>query len=128
MLTSMIITRAAAVITITNNQVLTGVAIANYTPNAGFTNTVSGGWHGPYLYTAGSSFYGDGWFNQNTGDPCDFDWVVNTTPVNVANVFPDISDLRIKSLGSDKDLGGAETCRRLPLKQFKHGKRRMNGR
>ncbi len=30
-------------------------------------------------------------------------------------MFPDISDLRIKSLGSDKDLGGAEHAEDYPL-------------
>ena len=92
------------------------VAIPNYTvtaPPTDYTNTVSGGWRGPYLYTAGSSFYGDGWFNQNTGDACNFDWNIITTPVNLASL-DDITDLRIQSLGSDRNVGGAETAQDYP--------------
>lgn len=89
------------------------IPIPNYTPDAGYTNTVSGGWRGPYLYTAGSSFYGDGWFNQITGDPCDFDWSIITTPQNPENL-DDITDLRIQSLGSDRSLGGGESAQDYP--------------
>ncbi|MDX1914476.1 MAG: type II secretion system protein [Methylophilus sp.] len=97
--------------------VFTEIAIPNYIiapPPVDYTNTVSGGWRGPYLYTASSSFYGDGWFNQNTGDACDFDWNVITTPVNLVNLT-DITDLRIQSLGSDRNVGGEETAQDYPL-------------
>ncbi|MEQ1599737.1 MAG: prepilin-type N-terminal cleavage/methylation domain-containing protein [Methylotenera sp.] len=92
------------------------IAIPNYilaAPPVDYTNTVSGGWHGPYLYTAGSSFYGDGWFNQITGDACDFDWNIVTTPANLANL-DDIDDLRIQSLGSDRNAGGRDTAQDYP--------------
>lgn len=87
--------------------------VINLVPPVNYTNTVSGGWRGPYLYTAGSSFYGDGWFNQNTGDACDFDWNIVTTPANPANLT-DIDALRIQSLGSDRNLGGNETAQDYP--------------
>lgn len=93
------------------------IAIPNYqinlVPPVNYTNTVSGGWRGPYLYTAGSSFYGDGWFNQNNGDACDFDWNITTTPPNPANLTV-IDALRIQSLGSDNRAGGRDTAQDYP--------------
>lgn len=84
----------------------TAVEIDEYEPDTtlGFTNTVAGGWRGPYLYTAGSHFYGDGWFNPTSGDQCDFDWQVTFPPATSpapANVFPEITDIQIQSFGSD---------------------------
>jgi len=93
------------------------IAIPNYqinlVPPVNYTNTVSGGWNGPYLYTAGSSFYGDGWFNQNNGDACDFNWTITTTPANPANLTV-IDALRIQSLGSDNRAGGRDTAQDYP--------------
>lgn len=96
-----------------NQPVFSDIPIPDYIPAAGYTNTVSGGWRGPYLYTAGSSFYGDGWYNQNTGNPCDFDWNIITTPANPANLT-DIDALRIQSLGSDRNIGGGDTAQDYP--------------
>lgn len=94
----------------------TAVAIDNYIPDntLGFTNTVAGGWRGPYLHTAGSHFYGDGWFNPDSGDQCDFDWQVNSAPITEANVFPEITDIQIQSFGSDGAVGGSGASQDYP--------------
>lgn len=93
--------------------VFTEIPIANYIPDTGYINTISGGWRGPYLYTAGSSFYGDGWFNQGTGNACDFDWNIVTTPANLGDLT-DIDALRIQSLGSDGAIGGTDAAQDYP--------------
>lgn len=75
---------------------------------------LSGGWRGPYLYTAGSAFYRDGWANvdsatRNDGsggvddDATNFGWVVTPTGTPPAH-----TDLSILSLGNNNQTGGTE--------------------
>lgn len=58
---------------------------------------LAGGWRGPYLYTAGSQFYRDGWDNVDSNsavDDVNFGW-----QVSVSGVAPNHSDLFVRSLG-----------------------------
>jgi prepilin-type N-terminal cleavage/methylation domain-containing protein len=67
---------------------------------------LGGGWRGPYLYTAGSQFYRDGWNNEDsnaTNDAVNFGWNVNLT-----GTAPDYTDIAIQSLGDDNQTGGIE--------------------
>ena len=61
---------------------------------------LSGGWRGPYLYTAGSAEFRDGWRNVNSDDAADdavnFGW--NVSHDGIAPAFTDIS---VQSLGDD---------------------------
>lgn len=76
--------------------------------------TVSGGWRGPYLYTAGSAQYRDGWSNQNTNNVADdnlnFGWIFNM----LVGVFPDHSALQVQSLGNGNQLGGNDFAQDFP--------------
>lgn len=74
-----------------------------YTADTGYSAKLGGGWRGPYLYTAGSKFYADGWVNNNVTDACDFDWVVNPTPLGA---YPNITEINIQSLGRDRTPNG----------------------
>lgn len=67
---------------------------------------LGGGWRGPYLYTAGSQFYRDGWNNEDgntANDAVNFGWNVNLT-----GTAPDYTDIAIQSLGDDNQTGGIE--------------------
>jgi prepilin-type N-terminal cleavage/methylation domain-containing protein len=67
---------------------------------------LGGGWRGPYLYTAGSKEYRDGWDNVNTDDVDDalnFGWQVTE---NTASGFtPSITDFFVQSLGLGNEVG-----------------------
>jgi prepilin-type N-terminal cleavage/methylation domain-containing protein len=83
------------------------------TVTANVPGELSGGWRGPYLYTAGSAFYRDGWGNvdsaaRNDGgvvddDAINYGWVVATT-----GTPPLHTDLSVQSLGDNNQTGGAE--------------------
>lgn len=94
------------------------IPIPNYTPAPGFINTVSGGWRGPYVYTAGSRFYGDGWFNLNPNpspvERCTFGWVLTPNPWPTTPSLSSINSLQLYSLGSDRLPGGVETASDFP--------------
>lgn len=80
---------------------------------AGVTGELSGGWRGPYIYTAGSAFLRDGWGNDN-------DTLPNTDPdylppenygwnVTLSGVAPDYTDIAVQSLGANRKLNPADT-------------------
>ncbi|MDO8960749.1 MAG: prepilin-type N-terminal cleavage/methylation domain-containing protein [Methylophilus sp.] len=72
---------------------------------------LGGGWRGPYLYTAGSKEYRDGWDNVNTGvddDAVNFGWQV--TESTASGFTPNITDFFVQSLGLGNEVGlGANT-------------------
>lgn len=80
-----------------------------YVAGTGFSSALSGGWRGPYLYTAGSREYRDGWNNRDLisrddggaveDDAINFGWVFTPT---------DTTDLAIQSLGADNKTDGSE--------------------
>jgi prepilin-type N-terminal cleavage/methylation domain-containing protein len=75
--------------------------------------TLSGGWRGPYLYTAGSQFYRDGWNNQDNdanNDAFNFGWNITLT-----GSFPEVTDIAMHSLGFGNQVGGQETAEDFPL-------------
>jgi hypothetical protein len=87
----------------------------NCTTNPEDCYTLSGGWRGPYLYTAGSQFYRDGWNNEDLdadNDAFNFGW-----DVNLIGVFPNVTDIAIHSLGFDNQFGGLEVSRDFPAVQ-----------
>jgi prepilin-type N-terminal cleavage/methylation domain-containing protein len=104
------------------------IPIDNYLVATGYTNTVSGGWRGPYLHTEGSKFFGDGWFGfkdtdenytpKDTQDGCDFKWNVVTTPASPASLT-DITDLEVQSLGNDRVAGGSASAQDYPSDSLK---------
>lgn len=104
------------------------IAIQNYAAAEGFTNTVSGGWRGPYIHTAGSKFYGDGWFGfldanetynpKDTQDGCDFKWLVTPTPASPSSLA-EITDLEIQSLGNNRVQGGSASAQDYPSSGLK---------
>jgi len=69
---------------------------------------LSGGWRGPYLYTAGSAEYRDGWGNVNIIDPVsdalNFGWQY-TTSTPVSGFTPNILDVFVQSLGYGNEAG-----------------------
>jgi prepilin-type N-terminal cleavage/methylation domain-containing protein len=71
----------------------------------GLSGQLFSGWRGPYLYTAGSSEYTDGW--RKNGNATDFDvnfgWDVSFTSVSSTNVA-----MQVISLGDDALIGGVE--------------------
>ncbi len=72
----------------------------------GFTSAINGGWRGPYLYTAGSRQFRDGWGREDVDlgqDFFNFGWVVDTDGDRVGEV----TDLVVQSFGSDQEVGGA---------------------
>jgi prepilin-type N-terminal cleavage/methylation domain-containing protein len=74
---------------------------------------LGGGWRGPYLYTAGSQFYRDGWNNEDgntANDAVNFGWNVNLT-----GTAPDYTDIAIQSLGDDNQTGGIEFNEDFPI-------------
>lgn len=85
-----------------------------YTAGTGYTSTLSGGWRGPYLYTAGSREYRDGWNNHDflerndvenpidaiDDDATNFGWLFTPT-----GVPPNHADIAIQSLGDINVLG-----------------------
>ena len=66
------------------------------------TGSISGGWRGPYLYTAGSAEFRDGWLNKNNGnlvdDAINFGWFVSATAAAI----------QVQSLGEGNAVGGSE--------------------
>lgn len=78
----------------------------------GFSSVLGGGWRGPYLYTAGSREFRDGWNNADfvervDGDGIDddatnFGWLFTPT-----GVPPNHTDIAIQSLGDINVLGDA---------------------
>jgi prepilin-type N-terminal cleavage/methylation domain-containing protein len=84
-----------------------------YTAASGYSAAFGGGWRGPYLYTAGSQFYRDGWNNEDsnaTNDAVNFGWNVNLT-----GTAPDYTDIAIQSLGDDNQTGGIEFNEDFPI-------------
>jgi prepilin-type N-terminal cleavage/methylation domain-containing protein len=78
-----------------------------YTANAenGYVDTLAGGWRGPYLYTAGSQQFRDGWGREDPDlgqDVFTFGWIIDTDGEQRAQVL----DLLVQSYGSDQELGG----------------------
>ncbi len=83
--------------------------IGLYIAGAGYNSTLSGGWRGPYLYTAGSREYRDGWSNNDFAsrvdggaiddDETNFGWLFTLTGA---------TDLAIQSLGADNRVDGSE--------------------
>ena len=74
------------------------------------TGKLWGGWRGPYLYTAGSRYYGDAWGNININAPTPNDeinsgWYV--TRLACTTVLA-CSGIAVQSLGEDGVLGGAD--------------------
>lgn len=66
---------------------------------------LAGGWRGPYLYTAGSHLFRDGWGREDTDterDLLNFGWEVDTDGEEIAEVV----DLFVQSLGSNQEAGG----------------------
>jgi hypothetical protein len=66
----------------------------------GYSAKLSGGWRGPYLYTAGSAEFRDGWRNVNSDDAADdavnFGWNVSHD-----GIAPGFTDISVQSLGND---------------------------
>jgi prepilin-type N-terminal cleavage/methylation domain-containing protein len=84
-----------------------------YTAASGYSAAFGGGWRGPYLYTAGSQFYRDGWNNEDgntANDAVNFGWNVNLT-----GTAPDYTDIAIQSLGDDNQTGGIEFNEDFPI-------------
>jgi hypothetical protein len=84
-----------------------------YTAESGYSAAFGGGWRGPYLYTAGSQFYRDGWNNEDgntANDAVNFGWNVNLT-----GTAPDYTDITIQSLGDDNQTGGIEFNEDFPI-------------
>lgn len=84
-----------------------------YTAGTGYSAAFGGGWRGPYLYTAGSRFYRDGWNNEDgnaANDAVNFGWNVNLT-----GTAPDYTDIAIQSLGDDNQTGGVEFNEDFPI-------------
>ncbi|MGJ8619823.1 MAG: type II secretion system protein [Methylophilaceae bacterium] len=68
-----------------------------------YTNELHGGWRGPYLYTAGSKLFRDGWGREGdlglAEDSVNFGWEVDTRGEQIGEV----TDFFIQSWGSDQD-------------------------
>lgn len=84
------------------------------------TGSLSGGWRGPYLYTAGSAFFRDGWGNEDVipaNDAINFGWQVSHMPASapVCTTVPDCTDIQVESFGGDNAAGGAEFGEDFPL-------------
>lgn len=116
--------------------VFSEVIIPNYSVLIGgaYTNTVSGGWRGPYLHTEGSKFFGDGWFGfkdrqesyvpKDTQDGCNSKWNViaednSTGTPSAPATLSDITDLEVQSLGNDRVAGGSSPAQDYPPSGFK---------
>lgn len=101
----------------------TDIPIEQYDAAPGFINTISGGWRGPYIHTAGSRRYGDGWFGaqdhnpsfspKDSQDGCNFGWLVTPIPPLPASLNA-ITDLQVYSLGSNRVLGGSGSAQEFP--------------
>lgn len=104
-------------ITVTNQLAWNTVQLSGVI--AGVTGELSGGWRGPYLYTAGSKFFRDGWENisldvlgepdnvgLNNEDSKNYGWSVAVSPVGCAPV--DCTDFAVQSLGDNGRVGGKE--------------------
>lgn len=80
---------------------------------AGVNGELSGGWRGPYVYTAGSAFFRDGWGNDNDTLPItDPDYLLPENygwNVTLSGVAPDFTDIAVQSLGANNILNPADT-------------------
>lgn len=94
-----------------NQPAWTTTALSTVT--AGMTGQLSSGWRGPYLYTAGSQFFRDGWANVNTAiadnDAINYGWDVTHTPaVNPhCSTVPDCTVMTVTSLGDNNAAEGS---------------------
>lgn len=88
--------------------------ISSVRPNV--IGKVWGGWRGPYLYTAGSQFFRDGWGNKNTTedgivdeveDALNFGWIVSYGNVGCTPVI-NCESMAVESLGDDAAKGGTD--------------------
>ena len=84
------------------------------------TESLAGGWRGPYLYRAGSAFFRDGWSNEDAiaaTDAINFGWQVSHTPVSApaCTTVPDCTDIQVQSLGRDNAPDGLEFGADFPL-------------
>lgn len=64
---------------------------------SGATGEIWAGWRGPYLYTAGSQFYRDGWGNEDANpanDVLNYGW-----DVSLSGAAPNHTAIAVKSLG-----------------------------
>jgi prepilin-type N-terminal cleavage/methylation domain-containing protein len=81
------------------------ILLSSVTP--GVNGELSGGWRGPYVYTAGSKFFRDGWGNVDGSDVEDaknYGW-----NVTLSGVAPDITDIMVQSKGANNIINAADT-------------------
>lgn len=72
----------------------------------GVTGTLYAGWRGPYLYSAGSAEYHDGWMNDaDPPDGLNFGWLVSLDDVSASNTK---AILNVQSLGEGNEVGGLD--------------------
>lgn len=60
----------------------------NGAANTGVVGKIYGGWRGPYLYTAGSDVFRDGWGNQSsdaTGATSEMQYIPTVTPLSIGD-------------------------------------------
>jgi len=77
-------------------KIVTASCVPTQTPNPDCFY-LAGGWRGPYLYTAGSRYFRDGWHNVGANvaiDALNFGW-----QATVSGVAPNHTDLFVRSLG-----------------------------
>lgn len=77
-----------------------------YAPNGTHIATIQGGWRGPYLYTAGSRKFRDGWGGEEGDfeqDSVNFGWFFDNGGVAIAEAV----DLFVRSYGSDQEPFGS---------------------
>ncbi|MDZ4141454.1 MAG: prepilin-type N-terminal cleavage/methylation domain-containing protein [Methylotenera sp.] len=86
------------------------ILLSSVTPEV--NGELSGGWRGPYVYTAGSKFFRDGWGNDNDTLPItDPDYLPPENygwNVTLSGVAPDFTDIAVQSLGANKKLNPAD--------------------
>ncbi len=81
-------------------------ATTNCTTTPEDCHWLGGGWRGPYLYTAGSETYRDGWENANADadtDAVNFGWQI--TPTIASGFTPNVTDLFVQSFGFGNQAG-----------------------
>lgn len=79
----------------------------------GLSGTLHAGWRGPYLYTAGSAEFRDGWRNKDADaaeDAVNFGWNVILADDTGTQVFTGVSatSIAVQSLADGNQVGGAE--------------------
>ena len=79
----------------------------------GLSGTLHAGWRGPYLYTAGSAEFRDGWRNEDANaaeDAVNFGWNVILADDTGTQVFTGVSatSIAVQSLADGNQVGGAE--------------------